>query len=147
MGGCLPLYIFQDQYLTGPYRQITDAIVITKLSTAPVRIQLQGRELFLATDPILRNEHILVPVGEVLPDMNITVNYNPEDSSVTAQKGDVILRLKLDNCSAQVNGADRPLDVPATLYNNQVYIPIRLIAEVFNFSIEWLPESNLVSLL
>jgi hypothetical protein len=145
-GGLSSGLYFQGQYLTGPYRQVTDAIVITKLQAAPVRVKLNGRELFLATDPIMRNQRVLVPMGDVLPDMQIAVDYNQEDSSLRVQKGDVLLQLKLDNYTAQVNGIDRPVDVPATLYNNQVYIPLRLIAEVFNYPIAWLPESNMVTL-
>ena len=145
-GGLSSGLYFHDQYLTGPFREITDAIVITKLKEAPVRVMLNGREIFFATDPIMRNQRVLVPMGEVLPDMQIAVNYNPEDSSIRVQKGEVVLQLKLDNHTAQVNGTDRPIDVPAILCNNQVYIPIRLIAEVFNYPIDWLPESNMVIL-
>jgi hypothetical protein len=145
-GGLSSALYYRGQYLTGPYRQITDAIVITQLKEAPVRVQLNGRELFMATDPIMRNQRVLVPLGEVLPDLQITAQYDPTTAIITAQQGETVLKLKLDEYTVQVNGMDRSTDVPATLYNHQIYIPLHLVADAFNASLAWDPAANLVKI-
>lgn len=145
-GGLSSALYCDHQYLTGPYRQVTDAIVITRLKEPPVRIKLGDREMFLKSDPIIKDERVLVPMEQVLPAMQINASFDRKNSTITAQKGNLVLKLKLDKDTAQVNGKNISIYAAAAFYNKQVYVPIRLIAEVFNLQADWDPAANMVIL-
>lgn len=137
---------YQGKYITRPGRQLSNALVITKLKTPPVRLMVNGQEIFFDADPVVRDGRTLVPMRKIFEEMKIIPAYNPQDMTITAKKDDIALELKLNSDIAKVNGAEQKLEVPAVIINNRTYVPVRFITEIFKGQVEWRSGQNMVVL-
>ena len=54
--------------------------------------------------------------------------------------------MSLNSTTAKVNGEEKTLDVAPTIIENELYVPIRFVAENFGFEVEWLEEKRSVKM-
>lgn len=98
------------------------------------------------TAPIIQNERTLLPVRAVVEEMGGTVEWNNETKEVTLNYESDEIILTIDSQIAYLNEAAQTLDAEPTIINNRTMLPIRFIAEGFNFSVEWNQEEQLVTI-
>ncbi len=144
-GASSSLY-YRGRYLTTPGRQLSNALVITKVKSPPIKLMVNRKELQCDTDPFIKDGRTMVPMRIIFEQLGIIPMYNPVDRTITASKGSTNLKLQINNNIAWVNGNANQLEVPAMLYNNRTYVPVRFITELFNGSVEWDAAKNMVVL-
>lgn len=144
-GASSSLY-YQGRYLTAPGRSLSNALVLTKLKQPPVRLMINGGEVFGDADPFIREGRTLVPMRMIFESMGITPVFNAQDKSITAQRGGITLKLNINSNVAWVNNREERLEVPAMLVNGRTFVPIRFITEVFEGQAEWDERQNMVIL-
>jgi hypothetical protein len=144
-GASSSLY-YLGSYLTRPARQLSNALVITRLKTPPVRLMVNGQELFSDSDPVIRDGRTLVPMRIIFEAMGVTPAFNAHNMSITASNDDTSLELTINSNVAVVNGDVAELEVPAMLINNRTYVPVRFVTEVFGGQVSWDSARNMVVL-
>lgn len=98
------------------------------------------------TAPIVQNDRTLLPVRSVIEAIGGTVAWDEEAQEATlTYKGDVI-RLAIDSTTAYLNDAAHTLDVTPVVLNDRTMLPIRFIAESFQFTVDWKEETQTVKL-
>ena len=91
--------------------------------------------------PTLKNGRTMLPIRYVAYALNIepkNIVWDGSSKTVTIYDGNNIIKAPLNSKTITVNGVDQTMEVPATMINGRVYIPISQIAKAFSgVSINW----------
>lgn len=89
------------------------------------------------TAPVIINDRTLLPVRAVVEAMGGSVEWNGNSRTVTLTKNEDTIRLTIDSDKAFLNDDSITLDTAPIIINERTMLPIRFIAESFNFNVEW----------
>ena len=92
--------------------------------------------------PIIQNERTLVPIRFVAEALGFNVEWNQSDNSAVIDGGKIILYIGTNK--AQINGKSVTLDVASTVVHNRTMVPLRVVAETLNCSVDWIGETKTV---
>lgn len=113
-------------------------LLLTSASFADsIGVNINGKELTLSVKPIAKEGRTLVPLRAISEVLGAKVDWDNTTKTVTATLASKIIKLQIDNKTAQINGKDILLDVPATIINGSTFIPVRFIAESFDAKVDW----------
>lgn len=114
-------------------------------AAAPIDITVNGEALQTDVAPAIINNRTLVPMRAICERLGATVNYYADTQSISVQKGSVSLQLYLGKAEALLNGKQVALDVPPEVIEQRTMLPLRFLGESLNCQVNWLAESNMVS--
>ena len=109
-----------------------------------IRVTLNGRELKLDAEPIIADDTTLIPLRNVLEELGLTVDWDQSTQTVTAEKDDVNLSLKIGSTKAMANGKDVTLLTAPIISNDRTLVPIRFIAESLGLNVDWNGDTKTV---
>lgn len=89
------------------------------------------------TKPIEKNNRILVPIRFLSESLGKYVGWDDTTQTATITSPDRTLKLQTGNNIMKVNGTEVPLDVPAEIINDRVYLPLRAVSEAFDKKITY----------
>ncbi len=98
---------------------------------------INGNEYLLSTAPVEVNNRTLVPIRFISEAIGAKVSWDNNTSSATIVSGSDTIVIKQDSTSYTVNGVSKTMDQPATLINNRILVPIRIISEELKKSVYW----------
>lgn len=111
-----------------------------------IRINLNGHILSFDSQPIIKNNRLLVPFRAILEAMQIEVNYDNLSGIITASGNENEVHLSINSETAYVNGKEIKIDCAPIIKNDRTFIPARFIAEAFNMKVDWDETTNLVTI-
>jgi hypothetical protein len=107
-------------------------------SSAQYKVTVNGVPVsFSGTQPQSVGGRVLVPLRGVMEQLGAFVGYDGPTRTVTAQKGNIDISLKLGDRNARVNGQDRVLDVPAQTIGGTTMVPLRFMGEALGADIKY----------
>lgn len=96
--------------------------------------------------PVIINDRTLLPVRAVVEEMGGTVAWDGNTQTVTLNYNDDEIKLVIDSLTATLNGSAQTLDAAPTIINDRTMLPIRFIAESFKFNVDWMQETQTVTI-
>lgn len=115
-----------------------------------VSVYLDGKAVAFDAKPCIVNDRTLVPIRGVLEAAGASVSWDNIQRMTVAQRGDVIIKVGVDNpaMTVQKNGITYMVgfDVPPCIINDRTFVAIKPIAEVFDISVAWDSASRSVQL-
>ncbi|MGD9568759.1 MAG: stalk domain-containing protein [Sedimentibacter sp.] len=87
--------------------------------------------------PFIENGRTMVPLRAVFEVMNCSVKWDAGKSSAVVEYEDTIISIPANSNTAYINGNASTLDVPATLVNNRIMVPLRFISEAIDKTVIW----------
>lgn len=81
---------------------------------------------------------IMVPMRQFFEKINVNVDWVASTKTIMAKD----IKLQLGSSIAKVNGQEVILDVPPTLINDRVFIPLRFVSEALNIKVNWDEETS-----
>lgn len=111
-----------------------------------IKVKVNGSCLIMDAAPILVNDRTLLPIRAISEALGADVAWDEGTATATITHGKTILSVKSNEATAQFNGSDIELDVPARISNDRMMLPLRFIAEHLGASVDW-DESNKTVLL
>lgn len=115
--------------------------VVVKLTLNDPIMSINGIETEVdtgrGTSPIALNGRTLVPVRAVTEAFDGNAIWDAQSDTVTLSVDDDVIQLKLNSNIAYFNGQEYVLDVAPVGINGRTMLPIRFIAESFNFGVAW----------
>lgn len=120
-------------------RTISKAISTVHL-TAEQRIQaaVSGNLLtFDRVDPTITSGRMLVPIRPIFEHLGLELDWNQATRTAIGKSGDTTITLRINEKTAQVNGVNHTLDVPATVVNGRTVVPVRFVTEATGQTIDW----------
>lgn len=88
-------------------------------------------------NPEIIEGHTLVPVRAVFEQAGAKVDWNQDTQTAIIAKGDYTVTIKYGESALYRNGERIDIEMPATMINNRILIPVRAIAEAMNFAVTW----------
>lgn len=108
-------------------------MVLLTLPAWAVTVTVHGKTL--ATEPVLSEGRVLVPLRAVFQALEAKVDY--KDSTITATREGRTIQLKPNSSSALVDGKTVSLDAPARLMAGTTYVPLRFVAQALGEEVAW----------
>ncbi|MGB9792824.1 MAG: copper amine oxidase N-terminal domain-containing protein, partial [Thermacetogeniaceae bacterium] len=108
------------------------------------KVFCDGNELKPDVPPVIKEGRTLIPVRAIAQALGATVQWNEKERTVLIAKGDVTIKIQVDNRVAFVNGKRVELDVPAKNISNRVFVPLRFISQALKAKVDYYPEGQIV---
>ncbi len=93
---------------------------------------------------LVRGGTILIPLRSMFEQMGATVSFNSATKTVTVTKPGSEVRVTVGRPEVVINGETRPLDVPPTIYQGTLLVPVRVISEGMGAYVQWVPDKQVV---
>lgn len=94
-----------------------------------ITIKMDGTLLLPPQAPVITNGRVLVPARFLLESLGFTLNWNPQDKSISADKNGYGIAMKIGEDIATINGVPTGLDAAPEIFQNTTYVPLRFISE------------------
>lgn len=116
-------------------------------SADAISINIDGRSVEANPAPILKNGAVLVPLRGVLESLGAVVNYDVQSSRIDIAQGSSVVSLRVGQNSAVVALKTVPLSAAPQLFDNRAFVPLRSLAEIFGYTVNWVPASKTVAII
>lgn len=113
---------------------------------AAIQVQLNGSPVALSVEPISVANRTMVPMRSIFEALGASVQWNSSTQTVTAIHNTTNVALTLGELTAQVNGQNVALDVPAMIYRGSTMVPLRFVSESLGADVRWHEPTQTVSI-
>ncbi|MHB8064427.1 MAG: copper amine oxidase N-terminal domain-containing protein [Ruminiclostridium sp.] len=112
-----------------------------------ITVKIDGRAVaFQDQGPVLMNNRTMVPMGKIFEVLGATVKWKASTSTVTAVKGAITVSLKIGSTTANKNGQEIIMDVPAQILNGRTMVPLGFVSEAMGATVKWDGSTRTVSI-
>ncbi len=87
--------------------------------------------------PIIRNGRTLVPLRAIFEALGAEVLWDDETKTVSAEREDIKISLKIGEATLYKNGEAVLLDVSADIIQDRTFVPLRAVSEAFDCEVLW----------
>jgi hypothetical protein len=122
----------------------TTIVKQTQTPDQTITVLVNDRNLVLDVPSIIVQGRVLVPLRAIFESLKAEVNWDTNTKTVTGKKGDTVIKLKIDDKYATINGKVKELDIPAKIVNGRTFVPVRFISESLGASVIWDGEKRVV---
>ncbi len=98
------------------------------------------------TAPVIVSDRTLMPIRAIIESVGGTVDWDEAAQTVTLTYQDDTIRLTVNSTEAYLNNEASTLDVAPAIINDRTMMPIRFIAEGFQFTVEWAQDTQTVTI-
>lgn len=146
-GGSSGLMI-NGTYILQPGRNLSNIIAVTQLEKRPIRVTLNGKDIFFDQDAYQdsKSGRVMVPMRKIFETLGATVSWSGIDNSVTAVKDNTTIKIKVGSDQAIVNGKAYQLEQAVASRGERTFVPVRFITEQFGGTVGWVETNRLVTL-
>ena len=148
-GGASSGLFFKGKVIHKPGRLISNAIVITSSKNKveeKINVEVNGRKLSFDQPPVNIGGRIMVPLRMIFEALDADVNWDSATQTVTGNKGEKEIELKIGSNNAKINNVNTYLEAPARIINGRTLVPARFIAESLGAEVEWISSSKTVKI-
>ncbi len=118
----------------------------TYAASKGITLKVNGEVLNMDVPAQIIDSRTMIPARALFEKIGGEVSWNTDDSVVTINYNNQIIKLTINSKTALVNGASKALDVPAQIVNGRTLIPVRFVSESLNFKVEWDEKTQTVSI-
>ncbi len=110
----------------------------------PIEVVVNGNKAVFDVPPRILNGRTLIPVRSVFESLGAQVLWEESTETVSILKGSKTIKLKAGSNWVYVNGKQVEIDIPVSIINGRVMVPVRFIAEELEFKVTWDGEESVV---
>lgn len=119
------------------------ALAVSAASTKDITVKVNDTVIrFPDQKPIIQNERTLVPIRFVAEALGYDVDWNEQDNTAVIDDGKIVLYIGTNK--AKINGKSVTLDVASTVVRDRTMVPLRVIAETLDCSVDWIGETKTI---
>ena len=119
------------------------ALAVSAASTKDITVKVNDTVIrFPDQKPIIQNERTLVPIRFVAEALGYDVDWNEKDNTAVIDDGKIVLYIGTNK--AKINGKSVTLDVASTVVRDRTMVPLRVIAETLDCSVDWIGETKTI---
>lgn len=129
------------KYLTGTLALIAMSSLLAVGTSAfaeqEVSVFVDNSKVGFDQAPIIQDGRTLVPVRAVFEKAGAEVEWDQATQTAIMTRGNYVVKIKYGDSFLYKNDQPVPLDVPATMENDRILIPVRAISEAMDFGVSW----------
>ncbi len=119
-----------------------------ELNENKIYVYVDGWEMYFEqAQPMIIEGRTMLPIRELAEQLGCAVEWLPPDTIILSDGVHEDMKLTIGAQNYQVGDASYPCDVPPQIINVHTYVPVRMIAEYFGFTVEWDEASRLLTLM
>ena len=99
-----------------------------------IEVYIDGEKLECDVNPKNIDERVLVPMRAIFEALGAKVDWDGETRTVTATRGDDVMKITIDSNELFKNDESIALDVPAKIVDDSTLVPVRAVSESFDGS-------------
>ena len=111
-----------------------------------IAINVNGRAVMTNPAAVLQAGSVLVPLRGVLENLGATISFNSQTRGIVIVQGTRRVVLLLDSRDATANGKAIRLTAAPQLIGGSAFVPLRALAQIFGYDVQWIAANNLVSI-
>ncbi|MTV48038.1 AMIN domain-containing protein [Heliobacillus mobilis] len=148
-GSLFLLLISSCFYLVGIFGFPSTGYAIEPINPSVNSIELiiDGERVNSDVAPIIKDDRVLVPLRVVSEYLKLNPTWIEELREVRLGKPGLLILLKPDVKTAQVNDKKVDLDVAPVIKDNRTMVPLRFVSTVLGAEVKWIAESRTVTIL
>ena len=113
------------------------------------KLFVNDREISSPMEPIIFNDHALVPVREIFEELGAIVEYNGDSRAVKVRYGGQTITMHINNNCAYING--KPVKIPDNVVPKLIYkpggltktmVPVRFISESVGMKVDFVGDKG-----
>lgn len=112
-------------------------LIVFSSATYSIDIFVKGNKLLMDVPPQIINSRIIAPVAAIGRSLEAKVSWDEKTQSVTIQKDEKIIILKIASPKARINNNIYTVDVTPQIINGRAMVPVSFIAKAFEEAVEW----------
>ena len=109
-----------------------------------IKVYLDDKELIFGNEPEMVNDRIMAPVSDLCTSLGIEVMVEDISGVAVIKNGNDIIYIPQNQNWVMVNNEKIDTYLPAYVSKNSIMVPIRYIAEISGYNIEWNQDLNSV---
>ena len=109
-----------------------------------ISLYINDKKIECDAPPTIRNDRTLVPVRAIMEAFGATVKWNELTKAVTVSLDGNNVVLTINSKKAKVGTTLTFLDCEPVIIEDRTFVPVRFIAETFNFKVNWDSENYAV---
>ena len=102
-----------------------------------VLVKLDGEYLSFEVPAKTVSDRTMVPLRFFFERLGAKVNWDDDTQTAMVELNKKNISFQIGNPSAEVNGQEATMDVPAMLENDKTLIPLRFLSENLGYQVEW----------
>lgn len=102
-----------------------------------ISVLINGQPLILDVSPKIENGRTLVPLGPIFSALGANVQWNPDEQSITATRGNQVLKLVVGSSTAYNNGNPLTIDVAPMIVDGRTLVPLGFVAQTMGAQVTW----------
>jgi len=130
-------------FITAILVSLMTMTMLISAKSGDITVMVNGKAInFPDQSPVVQNERTLVPVRFVAEALGYDVTWNQADNSVVIDDGKIVLYI--GKKTAKIDGKSVTLDAASTVIHNRTMVPLRVVAETLDCSVDWIAETKTV---
>ncbi|MDP4093787.1 MAG: stalk domain-containing protein [Bacillota bacterium] len=102
-----------------------------------VSVFIDNLPISFTTPPELKNNSTLVPFRAIGEAIGVSLDWNGNTRTITANDGENTVVLQIGNKIATINGTKITLSAAPYISHNSTLVPLRFFSEAFNCKVDW----------
>lgn len=111
-----------------------------------IQVILRGEPLTVSNAPVIESGRTLIPMRDIFESLDAYIEWEDSTKTVTAIKGNTVIRLKIGDNTAYINSESIQLEVPAKILDNKTFVPIRFVSEALGAKVAWNDDTKTVTI-
>ena len=116
-----------------------------------IKVTLNGSPIYFDEPPIIRNERTLVPIRAIFEAMDMFVSWDEGTKKILAIGDGYVISMTIGGYgigygSSADDMSMLVMDVAPCIINDRTYVPVRYIAEITGYNVEWNGSTNTVAI-
>ncbi|MBI2874026.1 MAG: cell wall hydrolase [Firmicutes bacterium] len=107
-------------------------------------VEIDGKPLSWSGTTYLEKGRILFPARDLIPALKANLHWEANDKVLRVSAGGAVFSFRPDYYTADINGQEVALDVPARNHDGRVYVPLRATAELLGAEVTWEPTRRTI---
>jgi len=107
-----------------------------------IKVTLNGNQIQFDEPPTIRNDRTLVPIRAIFEAMGMMVSWDKVTKKILALGDDWAISMQIDSKTIAYGSSESSsklmmMDVAPCIINDRTFVPVRYIAEVTGYDVNW----------
>lgn len=111
-----------------------------------INVTANGNKISFDVPPFIEQDRTFVPVRAIFEALGAQVSWDGQTKTVTAQKDNTTVTMKIGKKEITVNGVTKTLDVAPQIIHDRTMVPARAVSESFGCTVGWEGSSKTVTI-
>ena len=110
------------------------------------QLQVNGEALESDLPPFIMNGRFMIPVRAVATSLDAQVYWDEDEQKITITRDEdgikIVIELLVGETTIFVNGEAQEMDVPAQIFVDRAFVPVRFVATALGDNVRWDAEAR-----